>query len=226
MFQAATFLLVLLWFAFYGGFVSNLRHRLRNQHKELEAARAKIEKQAHVDELTQLYNRRHARSVMNEEMRKAENSAHVFSIAMIDIDHFKQINDRYGHDVGDEVLRQFSDLCTKLLRAGDAVAIPDTTLARYGGEEFIIVLPETDVRQAVACIDRLRAAMETLRIPLLSDPLTFSAGVAQYLPGELIDPLLKRTDEALYRAKAEGRNRIYASLLDGGEFKLESSLAI
>ncbi len=226
LFQAAVFLLVLLWFAFYGGFISNLRHRLRRQYKELETARAKIEKQAQVDELTQLYNRRHARFVMNEEMRKAENGAHVFSVAMIDIDHFKQINDRYGHDAGDEVLRQFSDLCTNLLRAGDAVAIPETTLARYGGEEFIIVLPAANARQAVACIDRLRSAMESLSIPPLADPITFSAGVAQYQPGELIDPFLKRTDQALYRAKSEGRNRIYASLPDGDQFTLESVLTM
>lgn len=226
LFQAAVFLLVLLWFAFYGGFISNLRHKLRKQYKELEAARAKIEKQAQMDELTQLYNRRHARFVMNEEMRKAENGTHVFSIAMIDIDHFKLINDRYGHDAGDEVLRQFSDLCTNLLRAGDAVAIPETTFARYGGEEFIIVLPAANAKQAVACIDRLRSAMESLSIPPSADPITFSAGVAQYQPGELIDPFLKRTDQALYRAKTEGRNRIYASLPDGGQFILTASFAM
>lgn len=214
LFQAAVFLLILLWFAFFGGFVSSLRYRLSNQYKELEAARTKIEKQAQTDELTQLYNRRHARLVMNEEKRKADSGQHVFSVAMIDIDHFKLINDRYGHEAGDDVLRQFSDLCTNLLRAGDAVAIPDSTLARYGGEEFIVVLPAANASQATACIERLRIAMRELSIPRLGDPVTFSAGVAEYQPSELIDPLLKRTDEALYRAKSEGRNRVCASLAD------------
>lgn len=214
LFQAAAFLLILLWFAFFGDFVSSLRHRLRNQNKALEAARAKIEKQAHTDDLTQLYNRRHAREVMNEEKRKADSGPHVFSVAMIDIDHFKLINDRHGHEAGDDVLRQFSDLCGNFLRAGDAVEIPDSTLARYGGEEFIIVLPAANVRQAAACLDRLRIALQGLSIDRLTEPVTFSAGVAQYQPGELIDPLLKRADQALYRAKSEGRNRVCASSTD------------
>lgn len=208
LFQAVAFLLVLLWFAFFGGFVSNLRYKLRNQYKELDAARAIIERQAQTDDLTQLYNRRHARSVMNQEKRKADSGQHVFSVAMIDIDHFKLINDRYGHETGDGVLQKFSELCGNLLRAGDAVAMPDSTLARYGGEEFIIVLPAANAGQAAACIERLRIAMQKLSIPRMTDSVTFSAGVTQYRPDEQIDPLLKRTDQALYRAKSEGRNRV------------------
>lgn len=207
-FQSVVFFVILLWFSCFGGFVSGLRNRLRKQIKELDIARSIIEKYAKTDDLTNLFNRRYAREVLAEQIARSTRDVHIFSVVMIDIDHFKAINDGYGHEMGDRVLKEFSFMCGALLRGADTLAKPDATLARYGGEEFIVVLPSTSVNQAKICMDRLRLGMASLAESHLSDPVTFSAGVAEYRAGEQIGPLLIRTDKALYRAKSEGRNRI------------------
>lgn len=211
LFQIMVFFIILMWFAFFGDFISSLRNRLRKKYKELEVAREVIERQAQTDELTQLYNRRHAREVMKNQKQKADNGSHHFSIAMIDLDHFKLVNDRFGHEIGDEVLRQFSTLCENLLRSEDQFAALGSTLARYGGEEFIIILPSTKTDEALTCINRIRLAMKDISIPGVNSITTFSAGVALHQKGEAIDSLLKRTDQALYKAKSEGRNRVSVS---------------
>lgn len=212
LFQIMVFFMILLWFAFFGGFISSLRNRLRKKYKELEAARKIIEKQAQTDELTQLFNRRHAREVMKTQKKKADEGSHHFSIAMIDLDHFKLVNDRFGHEIGDEVLRQFSTLCENLLRAEDQFAALGSTLARYGGEEFIIILPSTNSEETLTCINRIRLAMKDISIPGTNSRITFSAGVALHQKGEGVDSLIKRTDQALYKAKSEGRNRVSVSI--------------
>ncbi len=212
LFQITVFFIILLWFAFFGDFVSSVRNRLRKKYKELKIAREIIEKQAQTDELTQLYNRRHAREVMKDQKQRADNGLHHFSIAMIDLDHFKLVNDQFGHEIGDEVLRQFSALCEKSLRSGDQFASLGSTLARYGGEEFIIILPSTNSEQTLACINRIRKAIKDISIPGINSKVTFSAGVAQHQKGEAVDSLIKRTDQALYKAKSEGRDRVSVSI--------------
>jgi diguanylate cyclase (GGDEF)-like protein len=121
---------------------------------------------------------------------------------MADIDHFKRINDTYGHGEGDRALASVADLCRTLVRAED-------TIARLGGEEFALLLPETDAAQAVALANRLRAAVEELHLGGLPAPLTISIGISQFLAAETtVDAALSRADQALYAAKRSGRNRV------------------
>lgn len=209
-FQGLLFLLVLLWFALFGGFVSSLRQRLRDQNEALEQARTLIEEQTRTDELTRLYNRQFAMSVLEAEQRKAARIGQVFSVTVIDIDHFKHINDRYGHDAGDTVLRRFSLLASGVLRSGDVLALArePSTFARYDGEEFLLILPGANEAQAGACLERLQLSLPELDLPGLDAPLTFSAGIAEYVIGESVDALLKRAGDALDRAKGDGRNRV------------------
>jgi two-component system cell cycle response regulator len=157
------------------------------------------------DELTGLYNRRYVFAHLNElSARIGEPNA--FAVAIFDIDHFKQVNDQYGHPAGDEVLRELARRAERQVRSVDLVG-------RMGGEEFIVVMPETSLPNAVAVAERLRAAVAD---PLftLSDtgqklPVTISIGVTiAGDPDDMIDTILKRADDALYSAKHGGRNRV------------------
>src|SRR5450830_1242250 len=189
LFQATIFLLILIWLACYGGFISNLRRTLRKQYVELQAGQELIKIQATTDELTSLRNRRYALNIIN---------------------HLKNVNDTLGHDIGDEVLYQFGNNISQLLRAEDVISVnvEETLLARYGGEEFLLVLPDTDIQQAELCLTRIQSAMNELFFTKENIKVTFSGGVAQYKANETIDNLLKRIDVAMYQAKKEGRNRV------------------
>ena len=127
-------------------------------------------------------------------------------LAVFDLDHFKEVNDRCGHAAGDEVLRVVSEVLGGVLRAGDAVV-------RYGGEEFLLVLPHVSLDHAVAAAERARAALERARIPVGSMELRINAsfGVAQRRGGEARGAVISRADDALYRAKAAGRNCVMAA---------------
>jgi two-component system cell cycle response regulator len=124
---------------------------------------------------------------------------------MLDADHFKIVNDTYGHPTGDDVLREISARCRKTLRANDI-------LGRYGGEEFVIVFPETNVEEAGAVAERLRAAVAANPIQVGEHALdvTVSIGVAAYSPGHNVERMVERADAALYTAKQDGRNRVRA----------------
>src|SRR5450830_1173786 len=188
LFQATIFLLILIWLACYGGFISNLRRTLRKQYVELQAGQELIKIQATTDELTSLRNRRYALNIINHLKLMADSSNHVFSVAMLDIDHFKNVNDTLGHDIGDEVLYQFGNNISQLLRAEDVISV--------------------NIQQAELCLTRIQSAMNELFFTKENIKVTFSGGVAQYKANETIDNLLKRIDVAMYQAKKEGRNRV------------------
>lgn len=152
------------------------------------------------DELSGLYNRRAAFAYLDQLTRMSQANRGTFSVALIDLDHFKQVNDRYGHAMGDRVIRSFADIARGALRKGDLIA-------RWGGEEFLAVLhgpPE----HARTSIERLREALAGQLVAGLPEPVTLSAGIAQHQPGQSLPDLIDLADGALYAAKHSGRNRV------------------
>ena len=140
---------------------------------------------------------------LSDETARAQRAGTVCSVAIIDIDHFKRINDRYGHPTGDEVLRSFTIALGANMRGIDK-------LGRYGGEEFLLILPDSTSEQASTAVDRLRVMVAALDWNAISVELcvTFSAGVAQLRQDEAPEDVLTRADVAQYRAKDTGRNRV------------------
>lgn len=156
------------------------------------------------DPLTGLHNRRYIASRLRQAVESANNGGAPVSLLIADIDHFKVINDTFGHDGGDRVLRSFADRLLHDLRALDLAA-------RYGGEEFVIVMPGAGLAEARVASERLRAAIASEQFNVgegQSTPVTVSIGFAQAQRGESAESLLRRADEALYIAKGEGRNRV------------------
>ena len=188
---------------FIGIFASSLRDALYRRRIELEAAYKRIEELAELDELTGAFNRRCIMRMLDDEIVRAQRSKQPCSIALIDLDWFKRINDSFGHPTGDEVLRTFAITMFANIRSIDK-------FGRYGGEEFLLVLPDTPHDMAVQMLDRLRSIVAALDWSAFSDGLsvTISAGVATLGPSETPDMLLARADSALYAAKDGGRNRI------------------
>jgi diguanylate cyclase (GGDEF)-like protein len=170
---------------------------------ELKAAYQRIEELAELDELTGSYNRRCIMRMLDDEIARAHRVNTPCSIALIDLDWFKRINDGYGHPTGDEVLRTFAITVFANIRNIDR-------FGRYGGEEFLLVLPDTSGDSAAPILDRLRAIISDLDWSAFSPGMqvTISAGVATLRPDENPDSFLARADSALYIAKARGRNRI------------------
>jgi diguanylate cyclase (GGDEF)-like protein len=158
---------------------------------------------ATTDPLTGAYNRRHFMELMAREQRRADRYATVYSILMIDIDHFKRVNDTYGHQVGDQAIQAMAEACRKTTRPTDVVA-------RYGGEEFVIALTHTELDRAVKVAERLRQAVAQISLGTDHGVLSFSAsiGVSTYVDTSNIEQLIARADQALYKAKHAGRNRV------------------
>ena len=156
------------------------------------------ERIAQTDRLTGIANRRGIEREIKQEMLRLRRYETPLSFAMFDIDHFKRINDTYGHSVGDEVLREVAQILAKSLRDTDIVA-------RWGGEEFLLVLPETAGDGARLCADRIRLAVAGAALPI---PVTISAGVHQASPEESLTEILSLADKRLYLAKNSGRNRV------------------
>lgn len=180
--------------------LSALRSRLRSQRESLSAALEEVQRLATRDELTGLANRRHMQERLEHEQQRFMRTRHAFSIALIDIDHFKEINDRLGHAGGDEVLKAFASTATQTLRSCDL-------LARWGGEEFLVLLPNTSGEQAQATLQRVLDRVRCL--PQNSgSPLSFSAGVAEYRADEPVADAVSRADREMYAAKSCGRNRV------------------
>jgi diguanylate cyclase (GGDEF)-like protein len=188
---------------FVGMFSSSMRHSLYQSGLKLKEAYRRIEELAELDELTGAFNRRCIMRVLEEEISRSERHNSPCSIALIDLDHFKRINDAYGHPTGDEVLRTFAITSFANIRAIDR-------FGRYGGEEFLLVLPETTEESAARTVDRLRAIIAALDWSAFSPGMrvTISAGLATLRANETSDNFLARADSALYAAKAKGRNRI------------------
>ncbi len=150
------------------------------------------------DPLTGLYNRYAFQQHLDEEIRRTDRYGGTFSVLMFDLDRFKTVNDRYGHDVGDQVLQQVSVLASEEVRDADI-------LARWGGEEFMILLPETDIDSAGVVAERVRARIAGTSFEGPGG-VTISLGLAGSQAGETEEMLIRRVDRALYRAKASGRN--------------------
>lgn len=184
----------------YGG---TLRQRLYHRGVQLRDALSRIEMLAEIDPLTGLANRRTIAKHLDDEIRRAVRSASSSSVALIDIDMFKNINDEFGHPAGDEVLRAFGINIFANIRAIDK-------FGRIGGEEFLMILPETSTEAAAALLNRLRGVIRTLDWSSISPNLdvTFSAGVVEIHIDDTVDSVLARADAALYSAKHTGRNRV------------------
>lgn len=180
-----------------------VRHKLRSQRFALERAIAQIEKMARFDALTGVTNRGHMHTILLTEQQRYERYGEPFTIALLDLDNFKRVNDTYGHGRGDEVLRTFARCAASVLRQSDQ-------LARWGGEEFLILAPAADQGTMYALLERLRTRLRATSHDGL--PIDFristSCGIAMASQGEPLEELLERADEALYRAKRRGRDRI------------------
>lgn len=191
---------VLPWFAVMSGYVNRLRTRLSDSHRELQHAVERIGELAIRDELTGAYNRRFLIDALAREQSRAERLGTPFAVCLIDIDHFKAINDGFGHAAGDAVLKHFARLVPPELRAVDVYG-------RFGGEEFLVILPGTDRVGAQACAERVRARTEATEFPG-APRVTVTVGVATYAGKEPVSALLARVDKALYEGKNAGRNRV------------------
>ena len=199
-----------------GLLVATHKARQRNEHLQqrlqvtlAESEKLKVELERHrrealIDPLTGLWNRR-AMDTELDELMAIEPDAPL-SLLMLDIDHFKRINDTHGHALGDAVLRHVAEAIRKCLRSEDHAV-------RYGGEEFLVLLPHTPLVEAARVAESIRTRVASLRLRRRSDnlmlePFTVSLGVASRKPGDTRDSLLRRTDRALYRSKDLGRNRV------------------
>lgn len=199
----------LLWCSFFGTHVAELRARLRQQNEALQQNVKDAQRIADRDHLTWAYNRRYIMQALEDERARSQHRNAPFTIVIFDLDHFKKINDRYGHIAGDRVLKKFADIARREIRAADVISRGRRTnsFGRFGGEEFIALLPETGLEGAQLCTQRLRSALGEERFE--SDiRVTFSAGIAVYRHGESVEDTLRRADEALYRAKRAGRDQV------------------
>jgi diguanylate cyclase (GGDEF)-like protein len=198
--------------AFLTGEFQTLRERLHEQKTEMQLALGKISLVATLDELTDLPNRRHMREIIANEVERNLSVGKSLCLVLLDIDFFKNINDSYGHNVGDQVLRAFADRAASALRASDVIA-------RWGGEEFLLLLPATDQDDADLVLRRLREQVNGLRVDGLPDALTvtFSAGMAWLTPGISVNEAITQADRAMYRSKQQGRNasRVFNARVDG-----------
>ena len=182
------------------------RAELEATREHLNAVTAELEQsrtQARLDTLTGFVNRRGMDEIVVREIARARRTLSPLSLAILDLDHFKRVNDEHGHEVGDQALVHLAALAKAGLRESDVIC-------RFGGEEFVIILPETGVQGALFVIDRLRVMLEKTPLPIEGGKLQlrFSAGVAELAAAENRDRLLKRADAALYAAKRAGRNRV------------------
>ena len=209
--------IVMIDFSYIGGYISSLRWNLSTSRSELkktvenlnisqselEKSLAIIQEIAIHDELTGFYNRRHLMELLENEKNRSLRGNSTFTIAMLDIDHFKQVNDTYGHQAGDEVLRRISAAIKNTMRNTDFCG-------RYGGEEFVLVLIQTDLKEAMICAERMLTNIEKCRFPDIGDGfrITASIGLSQYQMREEIDTMIARADRSMYRAKEGGRNRL------------------
>lgn len=197
------------------GAVEGAIGQLREVMRENETARQQLVLLATTDDLTGMFNRRHFMALAEEEVKRAQRYDRPLCVAMADLDFFKQINDSYGHAVGDLVLTSIAELLTKTLRQSDCAC-------RYGGEEFAFLFSETSLAEAHRLAERLRHRVAKNPLQLSDDvclPVTLSLGLADASRGSLATSL-KRADEALYEAKKQGRNRVFIALsADHGSFR-------
>lgn len=197
------FSVMLLAMYFMASEVTALRRAFERRRDRLDAAMRRLSDLAMRDDLTGLYNRRYVMDVLARQKALADRGHVGFTLCYCDLDHFKHLNDRFGHQRGDEVLRDFAALASQVVRSVDFVA-------RFGGEEFVLVLVDADADEACRVARRLGNRTRAIEVaPRLTDcRLTVSVGVAEFQPGENIEDLIQRADGALYQAKSSGRDRI------------------
>ncbi|MBU1002968.1 MAG: diguanylate cyclase [Proteobacteria bacterium] len=171
---------------------------------ELEDEKRALQDEASTDPLTGAFNRRRLLDLLAELEKTSTHGSSKYSLIMLDVDHFKHVNDEWGHDVGDVVLKELTKLVQNNVRSSDI-------LARWGGEEFMVLTPDSDHRRATRVAERLRRKVEGCDFPGVPHVISASFGVAQATRGESSSSLLKRVDEALYQAKNLGRNRVVLS---------------
>jgi len=181
----------------------------RNRVLEAEVERLRIYKEyAYTDVLTELPNRRFYYERLMQEVARARRKGHQLTMALVDLDHFKELNDRAGHKAGDQVLKFFARFLRANLRQEDVVC-------RLGGDEFTLLLPDTSVQNAKVLLDRIRQKLD--RIELSIDgrsryEVSFSCGLASYQTGLLAEDIIEEADHSLFTAKARGRNRVVAGV--------------
>ena len=188
--------------------LGELTGSLRDRNRQLRDARRQLTDLANIDELTGLGNRRLVNNVLMEEINRARRMDTELSLIMLDVDHFKNYNDSYGHPAGDAVLQELADIMQRAsTRAGEVVA-------RYGGEEFLLILPGVSAASAMRTASRLREMIEQAEIPHVTSPVsanvTISQGVITVRPGSehQTSDLIELVDRALYSAKGAGRDAI------------------
>jgi len=181
--------------------MESIHDAMLRQKSDLDHALKKVGQLARCDELTGLSNRRHMRELMAIEQARQRRTGLPLSVAVLDLDGFKRINDTYGHSGGDLVLKTFAQLTRDTLRATDV-------MGRWGGETFLLMLPDTAVTDGAACVERMRTRLARLSADAIAPGLrvTFSAGVAEVQGAEALDVAIERADQAMYRAKVQGRD--------------------
>ncbi|MBZ5488584.1 diguanylate cyclase [Halomonas aquamarina] len=181
--------------------ISMLNMHLERERKALAAANQRLEQLAHFDPLTQIWNRYRIEQAIDNELVAAKRYGAEFALLMFDVDHFKAINDTYGHSLGDEVLVALARQVEGSLRGCDY-------FGRWGGEEFVILASHSDIQAAAGLAERLRELLMTLRLPGLEQPVTVSIGVVAWQAEDSCKTLIARADAAMYQAKRKGRNRV------------------
>ncbi|MBC7681435.1 MAG: GGDEF domain-containing protein, partial [Ferruginibacter sp.] len=186
--------------------LTTMREHMRKQKDQLEQALEKIQQIATRDELTGVANRRFMLELMDEQIQRAARTGTAPMVALLDIDHFKGVNDTYGHHAGDCCLQTFATVVQSGIRNTDR-------LARWGGEEFLILLTDTDFGFALDCLERVRTqvAQAVVVVGGVDIRVTVSIGVTQYQAGDSIEKTIERADLALYAAKAQGRDRVVSA---------------
>lgn len=193
-------------FSLYIGWNSTLKNRQNFLHSKLdENSRKALNQMAHTDALTSLHNRRYFEQLATEHIERSRQTNYPLCLLLLDVDHFKKINDTYGHDIGDEILKMMGKIAKDQIRENDL-------LARFGGEEFIILLTDTHIKQAQAIADRICDVISKTPYRLDAERqihFTISIGFARFLPHcHDLRALIKSADLALYTAKQQGRNRV------------------
>lgn len=181
--------------------VLQAREDLEHSNKQLRENEAKILELMMTDWLTGVANRRHLDERLQSELDRVRRYGNTLSVIMTDLDNFKRVNDTYGHIKGDEVINIFTGVMVDCIRSADFVA-------RFGGEEFLIMVPETKLPGAKLLAERIRMEMEAKNIEGIPHPITASFGVIEARGDDVVEDILKRVDQTLYKAKEEGRNRV------------------
>ena len=185
--------------------LQHTKEGLEAANRELQTALALQQQLAHTDTLTGINNRRHLYELAEHEFEIAARYQQPLSVIMFDIDHFKQVNDTFGHTVGDQILQRVTQVARAELRSADVIG-------RYGGEEFVVILPMTNAKKAYPLAERIRMGVAAMRVPTEKGDaaVTLSIGIVQIThegQTESIEVMIRRADEAMYAAKQAGRNR-------------------